>query len=131
MQDLVYKLGFVERRWIPPLLAGADFLVYPSLFEGFGLPVLEAMALGTPVACAEKTSLPEVGGDAVLFFDEKKVPSIREAIRNLWNNPLKRTEFAKRGRKRAQLFHKKIGIKTLLDIYDRMVGMRGFKKGIQ
>jgi glycosyltransferase involved in cell wall biosynthesis len=65
--DIVFT-GFVPASMLPDLYRGADIFAFPSLFEGFGLPVLESMACGTPVACSNVSSIPEVGGDAVVYF---------------------------------------------------------------
>ena len=75
-------------QWLPladleGLYALADAVVFPSLYEGFGLPVLEAMARGVPVACSNRSSLPEVAGDAALLFDPEDVQAIRLAIERL------------------------------------------------
>ncbi|OFV87588.1 MAG: hypothetical protein A3J75_01110, partial [Acidobacteria bacterium RBG_16_68_9] len=69
-------LGFVDAEDLPALLAGARLMVFPSLFEGFGMPVVEAMAAGCPVACANATALPEVAADAAWYFD----PTLPDAI---------------------------------------------------
>jgi len=72
--------GYVHDRDLPALYSGASCFVYPSVYEGFGLPVLEAMACGTPVVCSNNTSLPEVSGDAALSIDPFDVEAIGRAM---------------------------------------------------
>jgi glycosyltransferase involved in cell wall biosynthesis len=76
----VVALGSVPEQDLPALYRGAQALVMPSLHEGFGLPVVEAMAAGTPVLSSNRTSLPEVGGDAVLYFEPDRLDSIVETL---------------------------------------------------
>lgn len=76
-------LGFVPQKDLPYLYAGAYGFVYPAIYEGFGLPVLEAMACGTPVVTSNTSSLLEVGGDAAIFVDPHDLASIYEAIKQL------------------------------------------------
>ena len=72
--------GYLPDETVRSILGGASFLMFPSLYEGFGLPLLEAMAAGVPVACSTAGSLPEVAGDAALFFCPTSVPAIRSAL---------------------------------------------------
>ena len=82
--------GFVPNEALPALYAAADAFAFPSLFEGFGIPVLEAMASGVPVCAANTSSIPEVVGDAGLLFDPLDVPAITDAlIRVLTDEPLR------------------------------------------
>lgn len=76
----VTHLEYVPEEDLVLLYNACSLFVYPSLYEGFGLPVVEAMACGTPVACARSSALPEVGGDAVLYFDPLDVEDMKEAI---------------------------------------------------
>lgn len=78
--DRVRLLGYTPGEHLPALLAEADLLAQPSLYEGFGLPVLDAMAAGTPVACADASALPEAAGDAAEYFDPRNVCSIADAL---------------------------------------------------
>jgi glycosyltransferase involved in cell wall biosynthesis len=78
--------------------------VFPSLYEGFGLPVLEAMARGVPVATSGRASLGEVAGDAALLFDPEDVDSIRAAIERLLSDEQERARLAAAGRERAAEF---------------------------
>jgi glycosyltransferase involved in cell wall biosynthesis len=86
------------------LYALADVAVFPSLYEGFGLPVLEAMARGLPVACSDRSSLPEVAGDAALLFDPDDAAAIRSAVERLLTDSAERERLAARGRARAATF---------------------------
>ena len=74
-------LGWISAAELEGLYAAASCFVFPSLAEGFGLPVLEAMARGVPVACSARGSLAEVAGDAALLFDPESEPAIADAIR--------------------------------------------------
>jgi glycosyltransferase involved in cell wall biosynthesis len=102
--DSVTDLGFVATADLAALYRAARLLVFPSLFEGFGIPVLEAMASGCPVACSGTTSLPEVGGDAVRYFDPVDEGSIAAALAELWQDAGRRQDLAQRGLVRSQSF---------------------------
>jgi glycosyltransferase involved in cell wall biosynthesis len=96
-------------RGVPPellraLYQSAELFVFPSLFEGFGLPVIEAMAAGAPVACSDIPTLREVAGDAAAFFDPRDAESTAEALRALLEDPQQRDTLAARGRERARAF---------------------------
>ncbi len=102
--DTVRFLGPVAEADLPALYSGAMAFVFPSLYEGFGLPVLEAMACGVPVACSETSSLPEVGGDAVLTFDPTDVEAMGEALRRILEDASLREHLRQRGLARAATF---------------------------
>jgi len=85
-KGLVKYLGYVEQKTIPKLMAGAKGLVYPSIYEGFGLPVLEAMQSGTAVITSAKTSMAEIGGSSVFSVDPYSVPDIADAMCELSEN---------------------------------------------
>jgi len=101
----VVFLGRVTDRQRDYLLAAADAVAYPSLFEGFGLPVLEAMAAGTPVVTSGCTSLTEVAGDAALLVDPYDVDDIAKALRRVLTDRDLRDELRSRGLERARAFH--------------------------
>lgn len=106
--------GFIEDRHLPAILSAADFLVYPSLLEGFGLPVLEAMACGTAVLTSGTTSLPEVAGEAALYVDPGSTESILSGLRRLSIDSELREELARRGLVRARMFTwRETALKTL------------------
>jgi glycosyltransferase involved in cell wall biosynthesis len=98
------QLGLVPDAELPDLYAGASVFLYPSLREGFGLPVLEAMAAGTPVVTSDLSSLPEVGGDAVRYVDPYDVASIRAGLEELLSDPARRAALVAAGRERARSF---------------------------
>jgi alpha-1,3-rhamnosyl/mannosyltransferase len=97
-------LGSIPEGDLPGLYAAAGLFAFPSLYEGFGLPVLEAMACGTPVICANTSSLPEVGGDAVAYFNPLDEAAIGAALRQATADADLRRDLAQRGLARAKLF---------------------------
>ncbi len=97
-------LSDVPASDLPGLYAGAEYFVFPSLYEGFGLPVLEAMACGTPVACSNVSSLPEVAGDAALLFDPGQPQAIAAALDRLLADPDLRSDLSQRGLRQAATF---------------------------
>lgn len=84
--DTVYDLGYVDEQTLQALYNQAEILVFPSLFEGFGYPILEAQANGCPVVAAKATTLPEVVGEGGIFFDPLDVDSIAQEIRKVWED---------------------------------------------
>jgi len=96
--------GFVDDEDLPALYTLADLFAFPSLYEGFGLPVLEAMACGTPVVCSEASSLPEVAGDAALLVDPTDVESWAEAMGRALSDEELRRRLVARGLAQARAF---------------------------
>jgi glycosyltransferase involved in cell wall biosynthesis len=101
---LVRTLGYVEEAELRALYRGATVFAYPSLGEGFGLPVLEAMTAGVPVLTSDRSSLPEVAGDAARYVDPTDVGAIRDGLAALLADPAERARLAERGRARAAGF---------------------------
>jgi len=97
-------LGYVEKRDMPLLYRGASFLVFPSLFEGFGLPILEAMASDCPVLCSRITSIPEVAGDAALYFEPHDAEEIADLMHRILTDEELRRTLVHAGRERCHLF---------------------------
>jgi len=101
---LVEVLGFQSDERMQALLDHAEFLIFPSLFEGFGLPVLEAMNSGCPVVCSDRASLPEVAGDAATYFDPADDDSLVEVLDGIVGGKIDREDSIQRGRARARRF---------------------------
>jgi len=98
----VVLTGYVPDADLPPLLSGALAFVFPSLYEGFGFPVIEAMSCGTPVVCSNVSSLPEVAGGAALLVDPIDVASLATALARVATDAWLRRELIERGfRKQA------------------------------
>jgi glycosyltransferase involved in cell wall biosynthesis len=104
VHDYVRFTGFVEDDHLPDLYRCALLFVYPSLYEGFGLPVLEAMACGTPVITSNRTSLPEVAGDAALLVDPTRPEALAEAMTSIMYDGELRQRLRAKGLARARAF---------------------------
>jgi glycosyltransferase involved in cell wall biosynthesis len=104
-------------RLLVSLIRGARATLFPSLYEGFGLPVLESMLLGTPVLTSTAGSLPEVAGDAALVVDPYDVDAIRDGIRTLDADEALRDDLSARGRQQAAKFSPERYQERLADAY--------------
>jgi glycosyltransferase involved in cell wall biosynthesis len=109
--------GYVAKEELPALYSGATAFVYPSLLEGFGLPVVEAMACGTPVITSNNSALREVAGNAAVLIDPLSVRELTEAMTRLVEDAGERREFSRRGLKRAAEFSWKRTAELTLDAY--------------
>lgn len=117
-------LRYVPDGDLVPLMCRATALVFPSLHEGFGLPVLEAFAVGIPVLSSNATSLPEVAGDAAIFFDPSQPDEIAETMKLLINDQALAGQLKARGRERAALFTWERTAEMTADVYRRVLGSR-------
>jgi len=117
-RDIVFT-GYVSDRDLPALYSGAICFVYPSYFEGFGLPVLEAMQCGVPVIAGNRTSLPEVVGDAGVLVDPFNELELADAIAQVVDNPDQRARLSVKGLKRAKDFDWITTARLTLQVYEQ------------
>jgi len=116
-QDVIFP-GWVAEADLPLFLSAADLFFFPSLFEGFGIPVIEAMACGCPVICSDTTSLPEVAGEAGLMFDPLNVGAMAARLEQVLLNESVAESLREKGLRLAQDFSwEKCAKETLLQIY--------------
>ncbi len=120
-QDDVVFTGYVSEAELIHLYQTARCFVYPSMYEGFGLPVLEAMACGCPVITSNTSSMPEVAGDAALLVDPCEVDDIEDAICKLTNDPALCAELSAKGVQRASGFSWRRTAQQTLDVYRKIV----------
>jgi len=120
----VRLLESVPEAMLPPLYSGASAFVFPSLHEGFGLPVLEAMACGAPVVCSRSSSLPEVVGRAAILFDPLQVSDIGRALNELLSSPARCDVLAQQGIARATQFTWSKTAKATLSVYESVARFR-------
>lgn len=121
LENRIIFPGYIPFGSLPALYSSAEFFCYPSLYEGFGLPVLEAMACGTPVLTSMRSSMSEVAGDAALMADPEDVGSIADGFLKLATDKTLRNNLAEKGLRRAEDFSwRKCAIKTL-DIYQELI----------
>lgn len=119
MEDTVKVLGYLPYEELPYLYNLARLMVFPSLFEGFGIPLVEAMASGCPIACANATSIPEVVGDAGVFFDPYSPDDMAEKIWKLWNDETKLEDMRSRGLERAKMFSWDDTARRTIEVYGK------------
>jgi len=122
LKEKVHFKGYVDRSELKLFYHLARALVMPSLVEGFGFPVIEAMACGLPVLASRTTALPEVGGEAALYFEPENVRDIIQAIQAILDNPDLRCHLSQKGRRRARDFSWEKAAARTLDFYEQLVG---------
>ena len=119
--DAVHLLGFVDDDDLPALYSAARMLVMPSLYEGFGLPILEAMACGIPVIASNLSSLPEVVGEAGILVDPLDIDAIRDAILRIESDSRRRAFLIDAGRRQAKQFTWEKSARRLKSIYEGLL----------
>lgn len=121
MSDYVHMIGFADDADIPALYSAATCVAFPSLYEGFGFPVLEAMACGTPVVTSNISSLPEVAGDAALMIDPYDIDALTDALQKLITDDALRTRLITLGFAQSAQFSWEEAARSLRQIYQRVL----------
>jgi glycosyltransferase involved in cell wall biosynthesis len=114
-------LGYFPEKDLPVLYSGALVFVYPSLYEGFGLPPLEAMACGTPVVTSNNSSLPEVTGDAAILVNPLEVNEIADALIRIVSDSSLQEDLRQKGLQRAKLFSWRETAERTLRVYESVL----------
>ena len=123
IRDVVHFTGYVPFDHLPSIYNLGDFFVFPSLYEGFGLPVVEAMACGVPVLTSSTSSLAEVAGDAAITIDPTNTDAIADAIVRLATDTELRRDRSERGLQRARSFSWEQSAREMLAVYHRAAGV--------
>jgi glycosyltransferase involved in cell wall biosynthesis len=118
MEDRVIFTGYLPTELLPQMYSAADVFVFPSLYEGFGLPPLEAMACGTPVVAAKASSIPEACGDAAFYVDPHQVDSIAKGLYEAVNNGDLRQKLIEKGYQRVRMFSWSDSADKVLQVMD-------------
>jgi glycosyltransferase involved in cell wall biosynthesis len=115
--------GHISDQELNEYYRKADGLIIPSIYEGFGYPIIEAMAHGCPVACSNVSSLPEVAGNAALLFDPFNIDEIGGAIVKLATDPALRNDLVTRGIERAERFGAMVCANEIALVMNRLLGV--------
>jgi glycosyltransferase involved in cell wall biosynthesis len=124
LNDDVLMVGYVDEPTLSSLYTHALFLAMPSLYEGFGLPLVEAMAHGTPVLAANNSSMPEVVGNAGFLLDAHDIHSMSEGLKQMITNDSMRNSFATEARKNASRFNWDESAQSLRQVFEKAVSIR-------
>jgi glycosyltransferase involved in cell wall biosynthesis len=119
-KNSVLCLGYVSDEDLPPLYRSAEVFIYPSIHEGFGIPVLEAMACGTPVVTSNITAMPEIAGEAALFVNPYDVDEMRDVVAKVLSSGNLRNELSQKGIERVKKFSWFATARKTLDIYQEL-----------
>ena len=122
-EDVLFA-GRVPDEDLPALYSGADCFLMPSLYEGFGIPVLEAMACGTPVVCSRASSLPEVAGPAACYIEQMTGEGLADTIRSVLSDPQTTQQMRTAGLRRAARFRWREAAMQTVDVYNVVAGSR-------
>ncbi|MFZ2187753.1 MAG: glycosyltransferase family 1 protein [Candidatus Moraniibacteriota bacterium] len=120
LRQAVIFPGFVDQDDLPAVIRLARIFAFPSLYEGFGIPLLEAMSQSVPVAASALPSLQEIGGDAALYFDPTSIANCEEKLYTLCTHPLQRETLQRAGKERIKLFSWRRSALLLLDAYRKI-----------
>lgn len=118
--ERVHSLGYASDSMLASLYKQSIALVYPSLYEGFGIPLLEAMQIGTPVIASQNSSIPEVTGEAALLFNPRSEDSMFDAMKEVLNNPSLRENLIAKGYEQASLFSWGKTVQQTIEAYESL-----------
>ncbi len=121
LEDEVVMPGWIEEEDMPYVYCGSDGFIFPSLYEGFGIPLLQAMSCGAPVTASRASSIPEVVGDAALLFDPRNVEEIADSMEELINDKRLRDDLVERGKERVKNFSWEKCARETLDTIEDVV----------
>lgn len=124
VRDRIHFTGFVPDDDLIQLYCGCDVFAFPSFYEGFGIPILEAMACGRAVACSQTTAMPEVADSAALLFDPDKVDQMGRALSDLLIDPQLRARMERLGLQRAAMFDWNRAAGQTLEVYHQVAGQQ-------
>lgn len=119
-EDLIHTIGYVPSHHLPVIYSCAELYVQPSWDEGFGLPLLEAMKAGCPVVASDRGSLPEVGGDAVVYCDPES--TMKDTIERVMSSPDIRRKLVRNGKKRVKSFTWEKAAEETRKVYEKVMG---------
>lgn len=122
LADRVHFTGYIDHKCLPSLYRGCDLFVFPSLFEGFGLPLLEAMASGAPCLVSNRPALDEVGGDIAAYFDPQSPEDLAYKMKLVLESPDKLADMRVRGREYARHFTWERTARATIKIYEEILG---------
>lgn len=128
LDERIIPLGHVSDDDLQALMSAAELLAFPSLHEGFGFPVLEAMAAGVPVVTSDRTALPEVGGDAVLYANPESAGDIAAQMDRILSNQELASRLRAKGRERARLFRWEDTCAEIVDLCAMLTGNRSWQR---
>ena len=128
LKNHILLLGYVEEANLGVLYANAQFLAMPSLYEGFGLPLVEAMVFGTPVLTSNNSSMPEVAGDAGLLVDALDVTSIEKGLRKLIGEDNFRVKLALNAKKNASRYNWGKSARKLVSVFEKVIALRNSRQ---
>ena len=123
VKDRIHFTGFVPDEMLPWFYNACDIFVFPSFYEGFGIPLLEAMACGCPIACSDRTALPEVAGKTAVLFDPSSTKSIAQALHDVLANLDLCQKLGQAALERSKMFSWDNTARTVLDVYREVAGV--------
>lgn len=121
ISDYVHFLGFLDEKYLEAVWRGCQCLVFPSLYEGFGIPILEAMYFRKPVLCSNAASLPEVGGNAVLYFNPNISEELVNGLLRISHDANLAAELVQKGQERLKIFDVQEMVKKYIMIFESVV----------